>query len=413
VSDYLAIEGHKGFYRRRRSNEIWFRFTLANGKRKWAHAPTLAAAETKRDQLTEDVETGTYKERKPAPFDRYAPAWVKRYRGRRETPIRKVSRPDLERMVRDAVEFFGPIAVAAIDRPLVNAYLIHIAERGKGRAVGKRGERRVVYDPSKPVSRDTLRKHRAALSVLFETANDEGVKDGNPASGATLPPTDAPAPRVHKALSKDEINRILNELPPYWHLFFLVMVFTGMRVSEVLALRWKHINMFGRTIEIVVRRYRLPNIDTDHPDNEAPPKSKYGKRTLGITEKLARKLLEKRNVTEFSDDEDYFYCRPDGLPHSYSGPYIALKKACRAAGVEWAATHSFRHSNATMLYRELGWDDKKVQIHHGHHSPQFTANTYIHLKAEELPPVDDLDALISTEQQSPEDVEPRDLPRAS
>jgi integrase len=184
------------------------------------------------------------------------------------------------------------------------------------------------------------------------------------------------------------------KLAPHWRLFFLVMVFTGLRVSEVLALRWKHINLFARTIEVAVRRYKLAGVDAEDLRNEDGPKSAYGERVVGFTKSLARELLAKRKASEFSDEEDYFYCRRAGLPHSYSGPYIALKKACRKAGVPWAATHTWRHTNASFLYNELGWTDKQVQVHHGHHSSRFTAETYIHLKPEQLPPTDKLDELI-------------------
>jgi hypothetical protein len=65
-----------------------------------------------------------------------------------------------------------------------------------------------------------------------------------------------------------------------------------------------------------------------------------------------------------------------------------------------------------MLYNDLGWTDKQVQVHHGHHSSQFTADTYIHLKPQQLPATDGLDALISTEQDDCGEQE-QDLPRAS
>jgi len=158
---------------------------------------------------------------------------------------------------------------------------------------------------------------------------------------------------VHKALSQAEVNAILAELPPYWHLFFLVMVFTGLRISEVLALRWKHIDFFARKIDVAERYYKLSGVEAADARNTDKPKSTYGVRKVGITRGLVHKLLEKRRKSEFSDDEDYFYCRRNGLPHSYSGPYIALKKACRKAGIDWAATHTFRHTNASFLYNDL------------------------------------------------------------
>lgn len=46
--------------------------------------------------------------------------------------------------------------------------------------------------------------------------------------------------------------------------------------------------------------------------------------------------------------------------------------------------HGFRHTCATMLFRE-GRNAKQVQTGLGHHSPAFTSETYVHLLPEDLP----------------------------
>ena len=61
-----------------------------------------------------------------------------------------------------------------------------------------------------------------------------------------------------------------------------------------------------------------------------------------------------------------------------------LKPAARRAGVPWAGFHTFRHTNATMLFRH-GLNAKQVQMWLGHHSPAFTLATYVHLLADDLP----------------------------
>jgi integrase len=279
-------------------------------------------------------------------------------------------------------------------RPDMNLYLRKLADRGRRRAFGPMSNRKTRVEEGTELSYDTLRLHRAALSVLFETAIDDGVIEHNPARNATLPATDAPEPRRDKALTADELRRLLAALPEYWLPFFLVMAFTGLRIAEVLGLRWRDIAIFGREIAVETRRYRIRGTVWDDPVNEDEPKSRYGIRTVGFPSLLAKTLAAKRTASRFSADDDYFYCNGHGRPHSYTGAYKALKKAARAAGLDWVSPRTLRHTNASILYNELGWTDKQVQVHHGHHSASFTADTYIHLRPEQLPSVEALDSII-------------------
>jgi Phage integrase family len=61
-----------------------------------------------------------------------------------------------------------------------------------------------------------------------------------------------------------------------------------------------------------------------------------------------------------------------------------LKPAANAVGVPWVSFHSFRHTCATILFRE-GWNAVQVQRFLGHSEPGFTQRVYVHLLDEDLP----------------------------
>lgn len=62
-----------------------------------------------------------------------------------------------------------------------------------------------------------------------------------------------------------------------------------------------------------------------------------------------------------------------------------LKPAAREAGVGgWVGFHTFRHTCATLLFRN-GWNAVQVQRWLGHHKPSFALDVYVHLLDEDVP----------------------------
>src|SRR5262249_24963388 len=119
------------------------------------------------------------------------------------------------------------------------------------------------------------------------------------------------------------------------------------------------------------------------------PKSKYGKRTIPLSEGLARWLWRVKGTQP--DDALAF---PSGAGTYLSPSNVAariLKPAAKRAGVPWAGFHTLRHTCATLLFRN-GLNAKQVQMWLGHHSPAFTLATYVHLLPDDLPEPSFLDS---------------------
>jgi integrase len=84
-----------------------------------------------------------------------------------------------------------------------------------------------------------------------------------------------------KALTEEELGRLLDEVPGKWRLFFELLAQTGMRIGEAVAVRWSNVDFDRRQLKVERRFYR---------GGFATPKSKYGRRTIPLSRRLAAEL---------------------------------------------------------------------------------------------------------------------------
>jgi integrase len=305
------------------------------------------------------------------PFIGYAREWVETYAGRTSRGFREVTRDDYRRRLgldtkgnpagEGAVSFFGRTPLSAITPRDLKRFGESLAARG--------------------LARNTVRLHLAPVKALLATALEEGLIRTNPAAGLRI------ANRQHeydeekvKALTEDELRQLLRALPAGWRLFFEFLAHTGLRIGEAIALRWSDIDLNQRRITIERRFYQ---------GSFAPPKSRFGRRTIPLSPTMARELELRFLMVE--DVEELVFSSERGTVLDASNLMSrVLKPAARTAGVPWAGFHTFRHTCATTLFRR-GLNAKQVQVWLGHHSPAFTLATYVHLIPDDLPEADFLD----------------------
>jgi integrase len=115
----------------------------------------------------------------------------------------------------------------------------------------------------------------------------------------------------------------------------------------------------------------------------APPKSRYGRRDVPISKRLAPEL-ELRWLLEENVEGLVFPSSTGTVLDSSNLMARVLKPAARAAGVPWVGFHTFRHTSATRLFHR-GLNPKQAQVWLGHHSPAFTLARYTHLMSDDLP----------------------------
>lgn len=343
-----------GIYRRGGRYVVAFRDATGNQRRRTAG--TMAEARALKGEISADLSRGEYREQSRITLAEYADEWVRTYAGRTSRGIRPTTleeyRRDLEAHV---LPVLGRRRLSQIEPRHVKLLASDLAKAGRL--------------PS------TVRNIMAPLRALFATAVEEGVVRTNPCAGLRLPGGTTPD-RHARALTEDELARLVQEVPEAWRLVVQFLAQTGLRIGELIALRWEDIDLGARRVKVRRRLYKGV-IDT--------PKSRYGIRDVPVSPELAQALWNHRSASRHPGDTDPVFPSEAGTP--LNGMNLlnrVVKPAAIRAGVPWAALHTLRHTCASMLFRG-GWNAKQVQMVLGHHSPAFTLATYVHLIPDDLP----------------------------
>lgn len=173
----------------------------------------------------------------------------------------------------------------------------------------------------------------------------------------------------------------------YLEALYRTALYTGMRQGELLALRWRDVNLAKRIIK-VSRSYKISkDIDSGiYIGAEGPPKTKASIRDVPIPLALADYLrgYRKQEILRMHSIGGKF---DRGLLVFHDGIYDYLnsgnvrknlKKILSGCGIADRRFHDLRHTYATRLF-ELGESAKAVQTILGHSDVTITLNTYTHV----------------------------------
>ena len=159
----------------------------------------------------------------------------------------------------------------------------------------------------------------------------------------------------------------------------LIMLETGMRVGEALALCWSDIDWRRRAVRISKTVVRIADQKRSYVQQSA--KSYTSNRTIPLS-KDAFDLLNWMKKTD-QTMSDFIFHDENGRRLSYEALRWWTKKACDEAGVPYYGQHVFRHTFASNCYQR-GCDVKKLSKLLGHSDVTITYNVYIHLFGDEL-----------------------------
>jgi len=213
----------------------------------------------------------------------------------------------------------------------------------------------------------TLRSVRASFSTVLQSAVKRGYIEKNPAHGVCIRETDSKKER--RFYSLEQTRLLLNELTEPCASVVSVAVLTGMRIGEILALRWKRIDLLGGTLEIA---------ESYSKGEFGPPQTKSSRRVIPISSAL-RRVLEAQHARMAPDTPDDLVFRTvKGTPLNDKNLYNReLAPACDRIKQPRVSWHSFRHTHATLLHAN-GETLKTAQALLGHSDLETTLNVYTH-----------------------------------
>lgn len=200
----------------------------------------------------------------------------------------------------------------------------------------------------------SVKKVLTPLTGALKVAVREGWIAANPLD-ALLPHERPKADQKQmRCMSSEEIPRLLGAADARWRPLFAALVFTGMRISEALALTWDDVNG-----SIRVKK----------------GKTKAAEREIILIPSLATELrklrLSQRPGTQ------YVFAGPKGTPTPYRTVSQALHRTLEKAGLPDYSLHELRHTFASILI-EQGENVTLVADQMGHSDPAITLSTYAH-----------------------------------
>ncbi len=309
--------------------------------------------------------TGASKPTARTYFEDYACSWIASYRGRTSRGFSDSSRAEYRRaLTTHAIPYFERFRLDEIAPQDVRSFFGALEKEG--------------------VSAAGIRKVRAPLSALFATALEDGLVRSNPVTGVRIiAPRDEDPTTTRRALTRRELGELLAAIPEHERLPFELLVHTGLRAGELVALRWGDVE-FGEKVRVHVR-------SKIYQGKRGQPKSDAAARTIPLSPKIARRLWVLRSASEYRGDESPVFASRVGTPLWPTNLNRRfLIPAREAVGLNWVTLHSLRHTCASLLF-EAGRNVKQVQAWLGHSDPSFTLRTYVHLMDEGVGDADFLD----------------------
>jgi integrase len=149
---------------------------------------------------------------------------------------------------------------------------------------------------------------------------------------------------------------------------YRIAAYTGLRLGELLALRWADVNLDDR--RLIVHRALSDR-------TEGPTKS-WQTRFLPIADPVAEAFARLAGRGEFTNSDDYVFCTRLGRPLDGSALRRRFKRAAATAGLRVLRFHALRHGAGSLVARQA--DPRWVQGFLGH-SKLTTTERYLHAKA--------------------------------
>lgn len=244
------------------------------------------------------------------------------------------------------------------------------------------------------LSTNTIRRARSILHNMLETAVEEDLLSKNPVVRTSLiKKAIGEETRVQKSYSTQEVNRALTILHgSIYEGPFRLMVCLGLRIGEVIALRWGQVDFSENKLWVVRTEGHIATLMGDDSWSvervEGTTKSNR-KRVLHLTsdqveflqghQKAQRKMRFKNGPTWNS--ESYVFTTENGTPFAANNIRKGLNTLLRKNGLRWIRLHDLRHT-AGFLAVEAGVGIEDVQDMLGHASIQITKDVYVgHVQA--------------------------------
>lgn len=240
------------------------------------------------------------------------------------------------------------------------------------------------------LSAKTVKTQKTVLNMIFNYAIIEGDIKHNPVTAVSLPKN---LPRSTREAPEDDVIKIIqNSVSAYFGLFPYLLLYTGCRKGEALALKWSDIDRKNKVIRInksIAYKGGMPYVKE--------PKTEAGVREVLLLDDLLRALPPENKTKK----DDWVFSQENGNPLAMAAYERRWKHYCKETGLvkieieqrtdkngrkypykiytPTLTAHQLRHAYATILF-ECGIDEFTAMNLLGHANITTTRQIYTHLR---------------------------------
>ena len=254
------------------------------------------------------------------------------------------------------------------------------------------------------VSAELISHVQNVLYQVFQSAVERNVILRNPAEKACreIVRNHSKHKSLRKGLSLRQAEALLNflkksEKNKRWYPVVCILIYTGLRISELAGLRWVDIDMDKELLSVDHSLILSTRGEGKGEAHIYPPKSAAGNRKIPINEKVSEALFMEKEYQNFAGIKcrdtidgytDFVFLNRFGGVISQATVNRAIRriqfefskeKICDEKGdvviLPYITTHSLRHSFANILF-EKGMSVKSVQYLMGHDDVSTTMDIY-------------------------------------
>jgi len=214
----------------------------------------------------------------------------------------------------------------------------------------------------------TVRNSWTLLSGILETAVEYGYLSMNPARGVKFPEKELKGAPV--LFTAEDFMKLLEQLDEPYRTMARLIALTGLRIGELLAVRWRCLDLEIGTLSVRESVYE---------GKFQSPKTRKSRRTMPLGPQIIVWLREHRLRTKRTESDDLLFGNRKGQPLRESKLLRnVLQPAAERAGLGRVTWHQFRHIHSSLL-NDLQVPVKIAQEQLGHSSISTTLNIYTHV----------------------------------
>lgn len=236
----------------------------------------------------------------------------------------------------------------------------------------------VIAQQASAMSTKTLKNVKGTLSALLSSAVEDDHLLANPCKGVPIGRADDHSRKEPQFLTREEFWSILTHIDEHWKPYFILLMSTGLRLGEMMALTVGDVDLLAQPP--VVRVTKALRYTRGKGFEVGPTKTRRSRRTVTLPPLTVDVLVPC--VARPSGDQ--LVVGKAGMPvyptNLYARVWRPAVEAAQAEGLtKNPRIHDLRHSHAASQIAE-GTSLPMIQARLGHEDIKTTINVYGHLE---------------------------------